>query len=141
MLVIAQVTPNLMGQNIHSHDTLDSYSINNRNAPVEFRRTLTSGYTVHMIPILPTFFGYYSTSILLVERNCNLLGIAAEQLKDDAYSKIIRALQSADSSETHIDPDLRVTLRRKYMRQFFLEPGTSVLMMRDSKHSPKLVVR
>ena len=94
-----------------------------------------------MTPILPALFAYYSTSIILVERNYNCLGIAAEQLKNDAYSKIIRVLQSADSSGIHIDPeDHRATLLRKHMHYFFLESGTSVLMIRDSKHSPKLVL-
>ena len=63
-------------------------------------------------------------------------------MKDDAFSKIIRALESFDSlDEIDIDPDdHRVELLRKYLNQFFLEPGTSVLMIRDSNHSAKLVV-
>ena len=40
-----------------------------------------------------------------IERKCNLLGITAERLKNETYSKIIRALQSADLSGTHIDPE------------------------------------
>ena len=139
--VAAQATLVLIGQNILGHDTLDSYSKNDRNATIEFRRTLTSGHTIRMTQILPAFFAYNSTSIITIERNCNLLGISAEQLKDDTYSEIIRALQSADSSGTHIDPeDHSATLLKKHMHQFFLEPGISVLMIRDSKHFPKLVV-
>ena len=72
----------------------------------------------------------------------NPLGIAAEQMKDDAFSKIIRALESSDSlDEINVDPDdYRAALLRKQLNQFFLEPGTSVLRVRDSNHSPKLVV-
>ena len=63
-------------------------------------------------------------------------------MKDDAFSKIIRALESSDSlDEIDVDPDdHRGVLLRKHLNQFFLEPGTSVLMIRDSNHSPKLVV-
>ena len=102
----AQATPILIGENILGHDTLDSDSINNCNATVEFRRTLSSGHMVHTTPILPAFFAYHSTSIIPMERNCNFLGIATEQLKGDIYSKIISALQSADSSDTHINPKI-----------------------------------
>ena len=89
MLVTAQDTPILIGQNILCHDTLDSYLINNQNTAVKFRRTLTSGHTVHTTLILPALFAYHPTSIIPVERNCNFLGIVGEQLKDDTYSKII----------------------------------------------------
>ena len=52
VLVSAQDTPILIGQNIHCHNTLDSYSINNRNTTVEFRRTLASEHTVHTALII-----------------------------------------------------------------------------------------
>ena len=52
VLVTAQATPILIGQNILGHDTLDSYSIHNFNATVEFRRTLTSGHTVYTASII-----------------------------------------------------------------------------------------
>ena len=42
--------------------------------------------------ITNAFFEYHSTSIITTKRICNHLGIAAEQMKDDAFSKIIRVL-------------------------------------------------
>ena len=53
VLVTTQDTPILIGQNILVHNTLSSYVNDNQNATVEFRRTLTSGYTVHTAPINP----------------------------------------------------------------------------------------
>lgn len=91
--------------------------------------------------VINAFFAYHSTTTIPTERICNHLGIANEQQKDDALAKIISALQSPTPSEPHIDPDdHRATLFKKHLHQFFLEPGTSVLMIRDSKHSPRLVV-
>ena len=52
-LVITQDTPILIGQNILTHNTLGSYIIVHHNSAVEFRRTLSSGYTVHISPIIP----------------------------------------------------------------------------------------
>ena len=70
--------------------------------------------------ITDPFFAYHSTFNIPIERNCNLLGIAAEQREDEAYSKILTALQSVDSSGTHIDPgDHRATSQRKHIHQFF----------------------
>lgn len=60
------------------------------------------------------------------------MGIAAEQISDDILSKIIKALQSATSrlDATLLDPkDHRTVLYNKHMHQFYLEPGTSVLMI------------
>ena len=53
VLVTTQDTPILIGQNILAHNTLDSHIIDNQNATVEFRHTLTSGYTVYTAPIIP----------------------------------------------------------------------------------------
>ena len=53
VLVTTQDTSILIGQNILAHNTLDSYIIDNQNATVKFRYTLTSGYTVHTSPIIP----------------------------------------------------------------------------------------
>ena len=53
VLVTTQDTLILIGQNILTHNTLDSYIIDNQNTTVEFRRTLTSSYTVHTAPIIP----------------------------------------------------------------------------------------
>ena len=58
-LVTAQASPILIGQNILGHDTLDFYLINNRKATAEFRRTLTSGYTVHTASITPASTSTY----------------------------------------------------------------------------------
>ena len=52
VLVTTQDTPILIRQNILAHNTLGSYIIDNQNATVEFRHTLTSGYTVHTAPII-----------------------------------------------------------------------------------------
>ena len=51
ILVTSAITPNLIGQNILSHRTLTSYSINNENASIEFKRSLTSGHTTHTTPL------------------------------------------------------------------------------------------
>ena len=53
VLVTTLDTPILIGQNILAHNTLGSYIIDNENATVDFRHTLTSGYTVHTAPIIP----------------------------------------------------------------------------------------
>ena len=45
VLVTAQVELILISQNTLGHDALNSYSINNHNATVVFRRTLTLGHT------------------------------------------------------------------------------------------------
>ena len=92
--------------------------------------THTPQNTHYHKPIIDAFFVYHSTSIIPIERNCNHLSIAAEQLKDDAYSKIIRACPSSYSSGTHIEPkDHQVRLLRKHRHQFFLEPVTSILLI------------
>ena len=88
--------------------------------------------------ITNAFFAYHSTSTIPSERIYNHLGIAAEQIKDDAFSKIIRA-DSPDEIDV-VPDDQRAALLRKHLNHFFLEPGTSVLMIRDSNHSPKLAV-
>ena len=54
VVMTTQDTPILIGQNILAHNILDSYIIDNQNGTVEFRRTLTSGYTVHTTPIIPS---------------------------------------------------------------------------------------
>ena len=57
-----QDTSILIGQNILAHNTLDSYIIDNQNATVEFRRTLTLGYTVHIAPIIPASTSPHGTA-------------------------------------------------------------------------------
>ena len=92
--------------------------------------------------IVDAFFVYHSTSTIPTEKNWNHINIAAEQLTDNLLSKIIQALQTKDpSQECHMDPeDHRTPLFRKHLKNFYLEPVTSVLMIRDSTHTPKLVV-
>ena len=51
VLVTTQDIPILIGQKILAHYTLGSYVIDNQNATVEFRRTLTPGYTVHTVAV------------------------------------------------------------------------------------------
>ena len=75
--------------------------------------------TEHPLPqrITNALFAYRSTSTIPTERICNHLGIAAKQIKNDAFSKIIRALESSDSlDEIDVDPDdHRAALLRKHL--------------------------
>ena len=84
-------------------------------------RTHTPRNTCYHKLITNAFFIYHSTSTIPTERICNLLAIVAEQMKDDAFSKIIRALESSDSlDEIDVDPDdHRAALLRKHLNQFF----------------------
>ena len=68
---------------------------------------------------------------MLTERIYNHLGIAAEQMKDDTFLKIIRALEPSDSlNEIDVDPDdHRAALLRKHLNQFF--SGTRHLCSND----------
>ena len=70
-------------------------------------RTDTPQNTRYHKRITNAFFTYHSTPNIPTERICNHIGIAAEQMKDDAFSKIIRALESSDSlNEIDVDPDV-----------------------------------
>ena len=91
--------------------------------------------------MVDAFFAYHSISTIPNE-NCDNINIAAEQLKDNLLSKIIQALQTKDpSQECHTDPeDHRTPLYSKHLQNSYLEPGTSILMIRESAHTPKLVV-
>ena len=53
VLVTTQDTPILIGQNILALNILGSDVIDNQNATIAFRRTLTSGYMVYTAPIIP----------------------------------------------------------------------------------------
>ena len=88
------------------------------------------------------FFTYHSISIISIEKNCDHINIATEQLTDNILSKIIQALQTKDpSQECHMGPENHQTpLFRKHLQNFYFEPGTSVLRIRDSTHTPKLAV-
>ena len=92
--------------------------------------------------IVDAFFAYHSTSTIPTEKICDHLNIAAKQSRDDLLSVIIQALQTKDlGKEFLMDPDdHRTPIYKKLLDKFFLEPGTSVLMVRDSTHSPRLVV-
>ena len=84
-------------------------------------RTHTPQNTRYHKRIMNAFFAYQSTSTIPIERICNHLGIAAELMKEDAFSKIIRALESSDSlDEIDVDPDdHRAALLRKHLNQSF----------------------
>ena len=91
-------------------------------------------HKVHMVTnMADAFFAYHSTSTILTE-NCNHINIAAEQLTDNLLSKIIQRIQARNVTW------IRKTIFRKHLQNFYLGPGTSVLMSRDSTHTPKLVL-
>ena len=94
-------------------------------------RTHTPQNTRYHKRITNAFFAYHSTSTIPTERICNHLGIAAKQMKDDSFSKIIRALDTSDSlDEIDVDPDdYRAALLRKHLNQFF--SGTRHLCSND----------
>ena len=97
----------------------------------------------HHLQAIDAFLAFHATSTIPVEEIADHMGIAAEQASDDTLSKIIRALQLATPrpDATLLDPkDHRTGLYNKHMHQFYLEPGTSVLMIRDTTNTPKLVV-
>lgn len=98
--------------------------------------------TRHHKNIVDAFFAYHSSSTIPTKYNCDHINIAAEQCTDNTLSRIIKTLQTNNSSKNcNIDPDdHRAPILNKYIHQFYLEPGTSVLMIRDNNHSPKLVV-
>ena len=134
ILVTSAITPILIGQNI-------------------LKRSFTFGHTTQTSPLTPphnhaaTFKynpldGVRTTLTILTEKNCDHLDIAVEQLTDDLLSKIIKALQTKDLSQRcHMDPDdHRNPTFKKHFLNFYLEPGISVLMIRDSTHTPRLVV-
>ena len=54
ILITSATTPILIGQNILSHNTVNSYTVNNHVSTVEFRRTLTSGCQMQTAPLVPT---------------------------------------------------------------------------------------
>ena len=51
ILVTSAITPILIGQNILSYRTLNSYSINNQDLTIEFKCSLRSGHTTHTAPL------------------------------------------------------------------------------------------
>ena len=105
--------------------------------------THTTRNIQHHLQAIDAFLAFHATSTIPVEEIADHMGIAAEQASDDILSKIIRALQLATPrpDATLLDPkDHRTGLYNKHMHQFYLEPGTSVLMIRDTTNTPKLVV-
>ena len=92
--------------------------------------------------IADAFFAYHSTSTIRTQKICDHLNIAAEQSKDDLLSVIIQVLQTRDPGKEYLmnPDDHRTPIYKNLLDKFFLEPGTSVLMIRDSTHSPRLVV-
>ena len=136
----ASKTYKLEGSDLHIY--VPSWCIGEVDSLRLIPRTHTPQNTHYHKQVTNTFFAYHSTSTIPTERICNHLGIAAKQMKDDAFSEIIRTLESSDSlNEIDVDPDdHQASLLRKHLNQIFLEPGTSVLMIRDINHSPKLVM-
>ena len=105
--------------------------------------THTTRNIQHHLQAIDVFLAFLATSTIPVEEIADHMGIAAEQASDDTLSKIIRALQLATPrpDATLLDPkDHRTGHYNKHMHQFYLEPGTSVLMIRDTTNTPKLVV-
>ena len=97
-------TYKLEGSDLHIY--VPSWCIGEVNCLRLISRTHTLQNTCYHKWITNVFFAYHSTSTIPTERICNHLGIAAEQMKDDAFSKIIRALESSDSlDEIDVDPD------------------------------------
>ena len=90
-------------------------------------RTHTPKNTLYHKRITNTLFACHSTSTLPTERVCNQFCIAAEQMKDDAFSKIIRDLESSDSlDEINVDPDdhWAALLRKHFKLVFFWNQAT-----------------
>ena len=54
ILITSATTPILIGQNILSHNTVNSYTVNNHESTVEFRCTLTSGCQTQTALLVPT---------------------------------------------------------------------------------------
>ena len=54
ILITSATTPILIRQNILSHNTVKSYTVNNHESTVEFRHTLTSGCQAQTAPLVPT---------------------------------------------------------------------------------------
>ena len=54
ILITSATTPILIGQNILSHNTVNSYTVNNHESTIEFRCTLTSGCQTQTAPLVPT---------------------------------------------------------------------------------------
>ena len=91
-------TYKLEGYNFHTY--VPSWCIGEVDSLRLIPRTDTPHHTCYYKRITKAFFAYHSTSTIPTERICNHLGIAAEQMKDDAFSKIIRAFESSDSLDS-----------------------------------------
>ena len=105
--------------------------------------THTTRNIQHHLQAIDAFLAFHATSTIPVEEIADHMGIAAEQASDDTLSKIIRALQLATQDRTlpYSTPKIIVPgYITSTMHQFYLEPGTSVLMIRDTTNTPKLVV-
>ena len=128
------------GSDLHVY--VPSWCLNEIDGWQPIPKTHTPQSTYCHKRMVEVFFAYHSTSTIPTEMNCDHINIAAEQLTDNLISKIIQALQTKDpSQEYHMDPeDHRTSLFGKHLQNFNLETGTSVLMIRDSTHTPKLVV-
>ena len=79
----------LKGSDLHIY--VPSWCIGEVDSLQLIPRTHTPQNTRYHKRITNALFAYHSASIISTERVCNLLDIAAEQMKDDTFSKIIRA--------------------------------------------------
>ena len=73
---------------------------------------------------------------------CEQINIAVERSLDETLAKIIKTLHNGKlDKKFEIDTqDHRASIFMKHIDKFYLEPGTSILMLRDSNKAPKLVV-
>ena len=93
-------------EGFHLHIYVPSWCISEVNSLRLIPRTHTPQNSRYHKQITNTFFACHSTSTIPTKRFCNHLGIVAEQMKDDAFSKIIRALESSNSLyEINVDPN------------------------------------
>lgn len=112
----------------------------NQRFATNLQNTYARNHSMPHRHITDAFFAYHSTSAILTEKISDHIDVAAEQSTDDALSRIISVLQTNDLNK-NIDPnDDWAPLLMKTIHQFYLESGTFVLIIRDSKHPPKLVV-
>lgn len=82
-----------------------------------------------------TVFAY---STIPTEELSDHINITAEQASDDMLAKIVKALQAVDSGKASA---LTITIEpSNHWAVIYLEPRTSVLMLKDSKNTPKLLI-
>ena len=121
--------PTPAGSDLHIY--IPSWCIGEVDSLRVIPRTHTPQNTRYPKGVTNAFFAYHSTYTIPTERICNHLGIAAEQMKDDAFSTIIRALELSSLDEIDEDPDdHRAALLRKHLKPVFFS-GTRYLCPND----------